>query len=116
MTPFKLQILTPDGVFFDGMTDNVIVRTTVGDKGILAHHEPYVAAITAFTVIWISPVVLFNSSMWAQCDSIYTFFALLAVYLLYKEKNIPAFVFLGIALSFKLQAIFVLPFFLFIYF
>ena len=46
MTPFKLQILTPDGIFFDGMTDNVIVRTTVGDKGILAHHEPYVAAIT----------------------------------------------------------------------
>ena len=46
MTPFKLQIITPDGVFFDGMTDNVIVRTTVGDKGILARHEPYVAALT----------------------------------------------------------------------
>ncbi|MBO6231330.1 MAG: ATP synthase F1 subunit epsilon [Ruminiclostridium sp.] len=46
MTPFKLQIITPDGVFFDGMTENVIVRTTVGDKGILAHHEPYVAALT----------------------------------------------------------------------
>lgn len=46
MTPFKLEIVTPDGIFFDGMTENVIVRTTVGDKGILAHHEPYVAAIT----------------------------------------------------------------------
>ena len=46
MTPFKLEILTPDGVFFDGMTENVIVRTTVGDKGILARHEPYVAALT----------------------------------------------------------------------
>ena len=46
MTPFKLEIVTPDGIFFDGMTDNVIVRTTVGDKGILAHHEPYVAALT----------------------------------------------------------------------
>ncbi len=46
MTPFKLQIITPDGVFFDGMTENVIVRTTVGDKGILARHEPYVAALT----------------------------------------------------------------------
>ena len=45
MTPFKLQIITPDGVFFDGMTENVIVRTTVGDKGILARHEPYVAAL-----------------------------------------------------------------------
>lgn len=45
MTPFKLQIITPDGVFFDGETDNLILRTTVGDKGILAHHEPYVAAL-----------------------------------------------------------------------
>ncbi len=45
MTPFKLQIITPDGVFFDGMTENIIVRTTVGDKGILAKHEPYVAAL-----------------------------------------------------------------------
>ncbi len=45
MTPFKLEIITPDGVFFDGETENVIVRTTVGDKGILAHHEPYVAAL-----------------------------------------------------------------------
>ena len=45
MTPFKLQILTPDKLFFDGETDNVIVRTTVGDKGILARHEEYVAAL-----------------------------------------------------------------------
>ena len=100
-------------IFFDLMLSclvgYIVLKETASDK-------PYVAAITAFAVIWISPVVLFNSSMWAQCDSLYTFFALLAVYLLYKEKNIPAFVFLGIALSFKLQAIFVLPFFLFIYF
>ena len=46
MTPFRLEILTPDGVFFSGMTDNIVVRTTVGDKGILARHEPYVAALT----------------------------------------------------------------------
>ena len=45
MTPFKLQILTPSKLFFDGETDNVIVRTTVGDKGILARHEEYVAAL-----------------------------------------------------------------------
>ena len=46
MTPFRLEILTPDGVFFSGETDNIVVRTTVGDKGILARHEPYVAALT----------------------------------------------------------------------
>ena len=42
MTEFKLKILTPEGVVYDGMAESVIVR----DKGILAKHEPYVAALT----------------------------------------------------------------------
>lgn len=42
---FKLQIIAPDRVLYDGETDNLIVRTTVGDKGFLANHEPYVAAL-----------------------------------------------------------------------
>lgn len=45
MTPFRLKILTPERLLFDGEVQSVIVRTTVGDKGILAHHEPYVAAL-----------------------------------------------------------------------
>jgi F-type H+-transporting ATPase subunit epsilon len=45
MTPFKLKIITPEKVFFNGETGNLIVRTTVGDKGILARHETYVAAL-----------------------------------------------------------------------
>lgn len=45
MTPFNLQILTPDKEFYSGETENLIVRTTVGDKGILARHEDYVAAL-----------------------------------------------------------------------
>ena len=42
---FNLEIITPDGIFYSGETENVIVRTTVGDKGILARHEPYAAAL-----------------------------------------------------------------------
>ncbi|MCL1881684.1 MAG: F0F1 ATP synthase subunit epsilon [Oscillospiraceae bacterium] len=49
-TPFNLKIITPSGVFFDGQTKNVIIRTTVGDKGILAKHEPYVAALPIGTI------------------------------------------------------------------
>ena len=45
MLPFKLEIITPDGIFFKGNAENVIVRTTVGDKGVLARHEPYAAAL-----------------------------------------------------------------------
>ena len=40
MTPFKLQIITPEKTFFDGETEQIIARTTVGDVGILNGHEP----------------------------------------------------------------------------
>lgn len=73
-------------------------------------------AAFAFSLVWLSPVVALNSAMWGQCDSIYTFFVILAVYLLYKEKHIASMAVLGIAFSFKLQTVFILPFFLFIYF
>lgn len=44
-TPFKLKIITPDKNFFDGETEQIIVRTTEGDTGILAHHVSYVASM-----------------------------------------------------------------------
>ncbi len=45
MTPFKLQIITPEKTFYDGEVEQVIARTTVGDVGILRGHEPYCAAL-----------------------------------------------------------------------
>lgn len=45
MTPFRLQIITPEKIFFDGETEQIIARTTVGDVGILNGHEPYCAAL-----------------------------------------------------------------------
>ena len=45
MTPFKLKIMTPEKTMFDGETEQIIVRTTVGDVGILNGHEPYCAAL-----------------------------------------------------------------------
>ncbi len=45
MTPFKLEIITPEKKFFDGEAEQIIVRTTVGDVGILNGHEPYCAAL-----------------------------------------------------------------------
>lgn len=38
MTPFSLKIVTPDGLIFDGMVEELIVRSTTGDVGILAGH------------------------------------------------------------------------------
>jgi len=45
MTPFKLKIVTPDGLIFDGEAEELIVRTTCGDVAILARHINYVASL-----------------------------------------------------------------------
>lgn len=45
MTPFPLKIVTPDGMEFEGQAEELIVRTTTGDLGILAGHTPCVAPL-----------------------------------------------------------------------
>lgn len=45
MTPFPLKIVTPDGLEFEGMVEELIVRTTSGDLGILAGHTNCVAPL-----------------------------------------------------------------------
>ncbi len=45
MTPFPLKIVTPDGLEFEGMVEELIVRTTGGDLGILAGHTNCVAPL-----------------------------------------------------------------------
>ena len=45
MTPFPLKIVTPDGVQYDGQAEELIVRTTTGDMGILAGHINCVAPL-----------------------------------------------------------------------
>lgn len=73
-------------------------------------------ALTAYFAVLFSPVVILNSAAWAQCDAIYVFWVFCALYALLREKYFVAFVLLGMAFSFKLQAVFILPFFLFAYF
>ena len=45
MTPFSLKIVTPDGMEFEGQAEELIVRTTTGDMGILAGHVNCVAPL-----------------------------------------------------------------------
>lgn len=45
MTTFHLQIVTPDGGFYDGDAEKLIVRALGGDVCILPRHAPYVTAL-----------------------------------------------------------------------
>jgi Gpi18-like mannosyltransferase len=67
--------------------------------------------LMAFALYPLLPTVLINSSYWGQCDSIYTCFVIGSLYFLFRKKQFWAFLFLGIAFSFKLQTAFVLPFY-----
>jgi Gpi18-like mannosyltransferase len=58
------------------------------------------------------PTVLINGSLWGQIDASYTAFSLIALYYLQKNKPFVSSLWYGLAISFKLQAIFFLPVFL----
>lgn len=45
MNSFSLKIVTPDGLQFDGQAEELIVRTTTGDIGIMAGHVSCVAPL-----------------------------------------------------------------------
>lgn len=45
MNTFSLTIVTPDGLLFEGKAEELIVRTTSGDLGILAGHINCVAPL-----------------------------------------------------------------------
>lgn len=45
MKPFDLKIVTPDGVRYDGQAEELVVRTTSGDLGILGGHINCVAPL-----------------------------------------------------------------------
>ena len=45
MNSFSLKIGTPDGLQFDGKAEEIVVRTTSGDMGIMAGHINCVAPL-----------------------------------------------------------------------
>ena len=39
-TPFKVEVLTPEGEVFNDEVEMLSTRTSVGSIGVLAHHQP----------------------------------------------------------------------------
>jgi len=44
-TPFRVEILTPDGEVFNDEVEMVSTRTSVGSIGLLANHQPMLAML-----------------------------------------------------------------------
>ena len=74
----------------------------------LKYEHSYIPIIGAIVMLF-APTVVINSSAWGQCDAIYAAFCLGSLYFLLKKRPAWACVFFGVAIAFKLQAIFFLP-------
>ncbi len=67
--------------------------------------------ILAGCTICILPTVLTNGALWGQCDVIYVSFVIMSIYYVLKDKITLAFILYGLALSLKIQALFIIPLF-----
>ena len=72
--------------------------------------EKKIYELLTFMMVFLWPTVIINSSLWGQCDSIYSSFCLIAILMLLKKKWNWMMIMIGVAISFKLQATFILPF------
>jgi Gpi18-like mannosyltransferase len=101
-TLFSVKILS---IFFEYATAFFIGRFLYESTG-----KKYLTLFT-LAIYPLLPTVIINSSYWAQCDSIYTCFIAGGLFFLFKKKAFLSFLFLGIALSFKLQTVIIIPFY-----
>lgn len=65
--------------------------------------------LTAFFVVLYLPTVVINGAYWGQCDSVYAFFGIWALYLAMRGKGKRSMASLAVCFGFKLQAVFIIP-------
>jgi Gpi18-like mannosyltransferase len=67
------------------------------------------ARVLSFLLVYGLPSAIANSAVWGQCDSIYTCFILAFILYIMDKKPKRACAMLGLAVAFKLQAVFLFP-------
>lgn len=97
------------GILFDlamAVVSGLLCRKVYGNKYSFS---------AAYICVFMSPLVMLNGAYWGQCDSIYTCFILLALLFMLSEKYPLSFLIYGVAVAFKIQALFIFPLFVIIY-
>lgn len=95
----KLWAIKLISVFFDYLLAWAVYR-------LVSHQFSKKKAILAAVSALILPTVLFNSALWAQCDSLYTAFLLLSLGEMTRERYRKGMIWYALAFAFKLQFIF----------
>ena len=97
------------------MVSVVFEYVTALSAGLLASHffegwKKKLSFVICFGLTILYPALVMNGAYWGQCDGIYAGFVLLMIWALFKDRPALAFVFLGFAVTSKLQTIFIIPF------
>lgn len=69
-------------------------------------------SILGMAVLLLSPTVILDGAYWCQCDMIYTCFLLYSFYYFLKDNSNKSMIFFAISFAFKLQSLFLLPFYM----
>ncbi len=80
----------------------IVYRVTNKDK---------TKAVLTYGLVLFCLTVFINSSLWGQCDSIYASFVIMSFYYYITSHHRTSAIMLGVAFAFKLQTVFVIPFF-----
>jgi Gpi18-like mannosyltransferase len=75
-------------------------------------YENRVVWISSFFAALFTPTVFFNSALWGQCDATYASMLVASIYFAIRRRPTLSLFFFSVALSFKLQAIFLFPLFI----
>ena len=88
------------------LTIGAIVSRVTGDRS---------RGLVATAVLCVTPTVLVNAFAWGQSDSVYACVLLLSVLCACTHRPLVAAIMFGVALSFKFQSVFLLPFLLYLW-
>lgn len=85
-----------------------ILLALVQEKIIISVKGSKFSAIR-FCAFLLLPASLYEFAIWAQCDMIYTFFALSSFYFALNKKSKLSMLFVGLAFAIKMQFLFIVP-------
>ena len=97
---FSLKVFS---VLFDFILANYVMKL------VSMLREDRMTQIVSFFAALLVPSVIVNSAMWGQCDSVFSAFALGGLYFGLNKKSRLCWAFFALALSFKLQTVFLMP-------
>lgn len=100
-----LYLIKLVSVFFD------VILAFASMKLVSVFRDNREIKLLTFLAVLLMPTVILNGAMWGQCDSIYTAFGVLAIYLALSDRPAASMAAMALSFAFKLQAVFIMPVF-----